>query len=74
MADPSYSTAASGISTALQTYSKRRQPYARAADEIELAIHTLHAQQGQHGRQQQQQREARHEADLEADHCQQEEL
>lgn len=46
LSSPKYAEAAQGMSAALQVYSKRRQPYARAADEIELAIYTRHAQQG----------------------------
>lgn len=38
------------MSEALQTYAKRRHPYERAADEIELALHALHAQQQQSAR------------------------
>lgn len=45
--DPSYAAAARGMSHALQMYSKRRHPYARAADEIELAINAQHAQDKQ---------------------------
>lgn len=47
MDDPRYAAAATGTAHALQLYSKRRHPYARAADEIELAVYTQHAQQPQ---------------------------
>lgn len=46
MNHPSYTSAARGMSHALRVYSKRRQPYARAADEVELAVYTQHAQLG----------------------------
>eukprot|EP00878_Enallax_costatus_P020657 GHUV01021845.1.p1 GENE.GHUV01021845.1~~GHUV01021845.1.p1 ORF type:complete len:508 (+),score=124.81 GHUV01021845.1:392-1915(+) len=50
--DAAYTRAAKAMSTALQTYAKRRHPYARAADEIELAVLTLHAQQEKQQQQQ----------------------
>lgn len=43
MSNASYSQAARGIAVALQAYAAQRHPYARAADEIELAVHTARA-------------------------------
>ncbi|KAF6252756.1 hypothetical protein COO60DRAFT_503070 [Scenedesmus sp. NREL 46B-D3] len=52
--DRSYAAAARQLSEALQAYSRGRSPYDRAADEIELAIHTRHVQRHQQQHQQRQ--------------------
>lgn len=46
LTESSYAAAAKAIAVGLQTYAKRRHPYDRAADEMELAIYTHYAQQG----------------------------
>ncbi|KAF6256126.1 hypothetical protein COO60DRAFT_143999 [Scenedesmus sp. NREL 46B-D3] len=47
--DRSYANAARRMSGALQAYAAARHPYKRAADEAELALRLLHAQQLQSG-------------------------
>lgn len=42
---PGYAAAARRLSGALQAYAAARHPYKRAADEMELALHSRHAQQ-----------------------------
>lgn len=60
MRNPGYAKAAEALSSALQAYSRDRTPYQRAADEIELAINTRHAQRQQRQRQRQRQQQTRH--------------
>lgn len=42
MSNASYARTAQGIAAAMQRYAAQRQPYERAADEVELAVLTAH--------------------------------
>jgi hypothetical protein len=44
MTNASYARTARGIAAAMQRYAAQRQPYERAADEVELSILTAHVQ------------------------------
>lgn len=44
LTNSSYAQAAQGVAAAMQRYAAQRQPYQRAADEVELAVLTAHVQ------------------------------
>lgn len=46
LSNTSYAAASQGIAAALQRYAANRHPYARAADEVELAILAADAHKG----------------------------
>lgn len=46
MSNTSYAQTAQGVAAAMQRYAAQRQPYQRAADEIELAVMSAHAKVG----------------------------
>lgn len=49
MTHSSYAQAAQGVAAAMQRYAAQRQPYQRAADEIELAVLSARARAGAAG-------------------------
>jgi hypothetical protein len=49
MFNRSYAQTAQGVAAAMQRYAVQRQPYQRAADEIELAVMSTHANVGKTG-------------------------